>query len=96
MSGVRAPAAGQDPDYCGLCGGPAEEATHDGGARPPSYAHRAGARFVNAHQACAERLQLEPPRFCGTCGRRLKVQVTPLGWSASCSRHGITTSAAAG
>ncbi|WP_438616709.1 biotin synthase auxiliary protein BsaP [Microbacterium karelineae] len=31
---------------------------------------------------------LEPPRFCGRCRRRLKVQVTPSGWTAACSRHG--------
>lgn len=31
---------------------------------------------------------LEPPRFCGLCGRRMKVQVSPMGWIAECSRHG--------
>ncbi|WP_441872631.1 biotin synthase auxiliary protein BsaP [Pseudarthrobacter sp. TAF60_1] len=59
--------------YCGHCG-----ETYDGGANPPSYAHR----------QCREKLQLEPPRYCRACGRRLKVQVTPTGWSAACSRHG--------
>jgi hypothetical protein len=33
-------------------------------------------------------LGLEPPRFCGECGRRMIVQVRPDGWSAKCSRHG--------
>lgn len=36
----------------------------------------------------AARLGLEPPRFCGACGRRMIVQVRPDGWSAKCSRHG--------
>ena len=31
---------------------------------------------------------LEPPRFCPLCGRRMKVQVNPMGWTAECSRHG--------
>ncbi|WP_296393293.1 hypothetical protein [Williamsia sp.] len=36
----------------------------------------------------AARLGLEPPRFCGQCGRRMIVQVVPDGWTARCSRHG--------
>ncbi|AFA73751.1 hypothetical protein GPOL_c27300 [Gordonia polyisoprenivorans VH2] len=36
----------------------------------------------------AARLGLEPPRFCGQCGRRMIVQVRPDGWDARCSRHG--------
>ncbi|WP_099299110.1 biotin synthase auxiliary protein BsaP [Corynebacterium dentalis] len=31
---------------------------------------------------------LEPPRFCAHCGRRMQVQVHPMGWTATCSRHG--------
>jgi hypothetical protein len=27
---------------------------------------------------------LDPPRFCETCGRRLKVQVTPAGYTTTC------------
>ncbi|MDF0529195.1 hypothetical protein P0W64_01165 [Tsukamurella sp. 8F] len=34
------------------------------------------------------RLGLEPPRYCGFCGRRMIVQVSPHGWTARCSRHG--------
>ncbi|WP_442789719.1 biotin synthase auxiliary protein BsaP [Paenarthrobacter sp. GOM3] len=33
---------------------------------------------------------MEPPRYCVECRRRLKVQVTPTGWTAECSRHGLT------
>ncbi|MHC6219755.1 biotin synthase auxiliary protein BsaP [Arthrobacter sp. MMS24-S77] len=46
----------------------------------------------DAHQGCQQRLAMEPPRYCATCRRRMKVQVTPLGWSAECSRHGRVTS----
>ncbi|GAA3578961.1 hypothetical protein GCM10022222_74650 [Amycolatopsis ultiminotia] len=43
------------------------------------------------HTAChTPRTALEPPRFCRFCARRMVVQVTPLGWSARCSRHGET------
>ena len=38
----------------------------------------------------AAQLGLEPPRFCAECGRRMIVQVRPDGWSAKCSRHGLT------
>jgi len=31
---------------------------------------------------------LDPPRFCPTCGRRLRVQVTPTGYTATCRDHG--------
>jgi ribosomal protein S18 acetylase RimI-like enzyme len=34
------------------------------------------------------RNELEPPRYCGACGRRMVVQVTPRGWTARCSTHG--------
>lgn len=41
-------------------------------------------------------LGLEPPRFCGDCGRRLVVQVMPNGWHSVCSRHGAVDSASRG
>lgn len=40
------------------------------------------------HPACAASLELEPPRYCGQCARRMVVQVLPSGWIARCSRHG--------
>lgn len=61
-------------NFCGHCGEPS-----DGGASPASAVHR----------RCDEHLAMEPPRYCAACRRRLKVQVTPLGWSAECSRHGV-------
>ncbi|WP_082978926.1 biotin synthase auxiliary protein BsaP [Arthrobacter sp. B6] len=60
--------------FCGHCGDPS-----DGG---PSTAS-------DIHLRCRERLAMEPPRYCAACRRRMKVQVTPLGWSAECSRHGV-------
>ncbi|MEU7633259.1 hypothetical protein AB0C34_25315 [Nocardia sp. NPDC049220] len=41
----------------------------------------------------AAALGLEPPRFCEQCGRRMIVQVSPDGWWAKCSRHGVLDSA---
>ncbi|MEV6322084.1 hypothetical protein AB0M45_12945 [Nocardia sp. NPDC051787] len=41
----------------------------------------------------AAALGLEPPRFCEQCGRRMIVQVSPDGWWAKCSRHGVLLSA---
>ena len=43
---------------------------------------------------CADsscRRELDPPRFCPTCGRRLRVQVAPTGVTASCRDHGPVT-----
>jgi hypothetical protein len=48
------------------------------------------------HETCAAARDLEPPRYCGRCARRLVVQVTPSGWSARCSEHGTTSSDPAG
>ncbi|MDL9937450.1 hypothetical protein QSJ18_11900 [Gordonia sp. ABSL1-1] len=44
----------------------------------------------------AAKLGLEPPRFCGQCGRRMVVQVRPDGWQARCSRHGVVDSSELG
>ena len=74
--------------FCGHCGKAHPQETSDGGSAPPSDVPAHGA----AHQECAARLQLEPPRYCRRCGRRLKVQVSPHTWSATCSRHGTSTS----
>jgi ribosomal protein S18 acetylase RimI-like enzyme len=44
------------------------------------------------HDACQRRLELEPPRYCARCRRRMVVQVHPTGWSARCVEHGVVTS----
>ena len=43
------------------------------------------------HTACERQLLMEPPRFCTSCRRRMKVQVHPRGWSAECVEHGVLT-----
>lgn len=44
------------------------------------------------HGRCRDAAALEPPRYCGHCRRRMVVQVTPSGWTARCSAHGLTSS----
>ena len=34
------------------------------------------------------RRDLDPPRFCPRCGRRLRVVVSPAGYRADCREHG--------
>jgi hypothetical protein len=46
---------------------------------------------VGDHSACAAARALEPPRYCPHCRRRMKVQVVPAGWSATCVEHGTRT-----
>ncbi len=54
-----------------------------------TYCGHCGEPLVDGeHGSCAQRLALEPPRFCVRCRRRMKVQVTPRGWSADCVEHG--------
>jgi GNAT superfamily N-acetyltransferase len=54
------------------------------------------------HAACRRAAALDPPRYCEQCRRRRVVQVTPTGWTARCSEHGVrdststSTSASAG
>jgi len=40
------------------------------------------------HESCARLLDLEPPRYCAQCQRRMVVQVTPDHWTARCVEHG--------
>jgi SAM-dependent methyltransferase len=47
------------------------------------------------HAGCASARELEPPRFCPRCRRRMKVQVLPDGWVATCTAHGETRAARA-
>ena len=44
------------------------------------------------HEACRRMAELDPPRYCPHCRRRMVVQVTPTGWSARCVEHGTRTS----
>jgi hypothetical protein len=55
----------------------------------PTYCPRCGAAAsLSEHPDCVRHLELEPPRYCAECGRRMVVEVTPLSWKATCSRHG--------
>ena len=58
---------------------------------PPKFNVYTGEPSGGAVPAAA-RLGLEPPRFCGECGRGMIVQVRPDGWEAKCSRHGVQDS----
>ena len=44
------------------------------------------------HTACVAARRLEPPRYCPDCRRRMKVQVVPAGWTATCVEHGVRRS----
>ena len=46
---------------------------------------------AEGHAGCRRRAELEPPRYCARCRRRMVVQVMPTGWTARCSEHGTTT-----
>ena len=43
------------------------------------------------HAACRRSAELDPPRYCAHCRRRMVVQVTPTGWTARCVEHGVTS-----
>jgi ribosomal protein S18 acetylase RimI-like enzyme len=47
---------------------------------------------AGTHARCRAALELEPPRYCPACRRRMVVQVTPTGWTARCAEHGATSS----
>jgi hypothetical protein len=54
-----------------------------------TYCDRCGRLLADGdHRACAQARELEPPRYCGQCRRRMVVQVTPAGWTARCVEHG--------
>ncbi|WP_299443936.1 hypothetical protein [uncultured Phycicoccus sp.] len=60
-----------------------------GGADRGSWCGQCGEPVDGAdHARCARRSDLEPPRWCVHCRRRMKVQVTPGAWTASCIEHG--------
>ncbi|MGH3469825.1 MAG: hypothetical protein ACRDQF_19045 [Thermocrispum sp.] len=55
------------------------------------YCDHCGERLESAsHDACRLRREMEPPRYCPYCRRRMVVQVAPRGWTARCAEHGDT------
>ncbi len=57
----------------------------------PWCGHCGEALTPEGHAACRRMAELDPPRYCTQCRRRMVVQVTPTGWSARCSEHGTRT-----
>jgi ribosomal protein S18 acetylase RimI-like enzyme len=58
-------------------------------AVPVGYCDRCGQPLAaGGHQPCQGARELEPPRWCRWCRRRMVVQVTPTGWTAHCTEHG--------
>ena len=55
-----------------------------------SFCERCGPRPTRRPFRLRRALQLEPPRYCRICARRMVVQVTPSGLERSCSRHGLS------
>ena len=54
-----------------------------------AYSGRCGDVLAGGdHERCERLLALEPPRYCGQCRRRMKVQVAPGTWTATCVQHG--------
>ncbi|HMM94212.1 hypothetical protein [Phycicoccus sp.] len=59
------------------------------GEEPGEWCGQCGLTLADGdHGRCARRAELEPPRFCVHCRRRMKVQVTPGAWTATCVAHG--------
>ncbi|WP_446697326.1 biotin synthase auxiliary protein BsaP [Thermocatellispora tengchongensis] len=57
------------------------------------YCDHCGGRAAEGdHTACRAAREMEPPRYCPECRRRMVVQVMPSGWYASCAQHGIRVS----
>ncbi|WP_344864703.1 hypothetical protein [Planomonospora alba] len=56
--------------------------------RNPYCDHCGGPADGADHGPCRAARELEPPRYCARCRRRMVVQVTPAGWSARCAEHG--------
>jgi hypothetical protein len=57
-----------------------------------TYCARCGEAYADGdHAGCTAALELEPPRYCTVCRRRMVVQIVPTGWTAHCSEHGVLT-----
>lgn len=58
-----------------------------------SWCGQCGAELTpEGHARCRAAAELEPPRYCAHCRRRMVVQVTPTGWRARCVEHGELSS----
>ncbi|HEY6473081.1 MAG TPA: hypothetical protein VIY26_09325 [Acidimicrobiales bacterium] len=58
----------------------------------PAAMHCTGCgKLLGECTGCAR--ELDPPRFCPECGRRMTVTVIPTGWVARCRDHDAMRSA---
>lgn len=78
------------PRFCDQCGKPTETETETA----TEIETAADGEVASAHGTCAARRELEPPRYCPHCARRMVVQIVPTGWTARCSAHGELNSVA--
>lgn len=90
-----APTPAPTPDTSPVTGSrTARETTSEAapGPGPAAYCGHCGEPAdAPGHERCAASLELEPPRYCTHCRRRMVVQVVPTGWSAKCVEHGTIT-----
>ncbi|MBR7835254.1 hypothetical protein KDL01_18415 [Actinospica durhamensis] len=66
----------------------AQTAANESGRPAGGYCGHCGEELSAPHRRCEAQLELEPPRYCPECRRRLIVQVLPTGYLARCSAHG--------
>src|SRR5262249_29528378 len=58
-------------------------------AIPVGYCAHCGKPLTDSdHARCRAARELDPPRWCPRCRRRMVVQVPPTGWPARCTEHG--------
>ena len=50
--------------------------------------HCGEAEDARDHASCRRQLEMEPPRFCVECRRRMTLKGTPRGGTAECVQHG--------
>ena len=60
----------------------------DDGVAEPYCGHCGVGLTERDHATCRRLLEMEPPRYCTHCRRRMVVQVTPRAWTATCVEHG--------
>lgn len=53
---------------------------------PPDFCVWCGRPSTDCDGSC--RKELDPPRYCPVCGKKLIAQVTPTGYWARCKAHG--------
>jgi hypothetical protein len=70
--------------WCDRCGGALDQTAQDQSAQDQN------ALDQSAHRAWVAARAVADPRDIAACRRRMKVQVLPTGWIATCVEHGET------